>query len=414
MPSKVKTYLIHSSLFIVTLITTTLAGAEWKFGRSFVYGDALLGWPEFVQGFYFSIPFLAILTVHEFGHYFTAKFHKARVSLPYYIPMWLGIVPAIGTMGAFIRIKTPFQTRKQYFDVGIAGPLAGFILALGVLFYGFTHLPPPEYIYSIHPEYKAYGLEYDKYVYTYQYQRTQDSLLYVQMQADAKALATEKGEKYVSEPFEPREEYVLALGTNLIFEFFEEVVADKRLVPNHYEMIHYPFLFAGFLALLFTALNLIPIGQLDGGHILYSLIGERNHRKASAALFIGFVFYAGLGFFTPQEFSVPDTIYYDKLLQLFLYIWFLNVLFSRLTENRQTVLMTSLSVVAAQFVVCLVFPNAQGYMGWLVFSFILGRFLGIYHPNVPYDEPLDWKRKVLGWFALVVFILCVSPMPFSM
>ena len=117
---------------------------------------------------YYSIPFLTILTVHEFGHYLTAKYHNVKVTLPFYIPLWLGFIPlpfTIGTAGAFIRIKEMIHSRKQYFDIGIAGPLAGFVVAVLVLTYGFTHLPPPEYIFEIHPEYKEYGLNYEDYVY---------------------------------------------------------------------------------------------------------------------------------------------------------------------------------------------------------------------------------------------------------
>lgn len=71
---------------------------------------------------------------------------------------FFSLVPSIGTMGAFIRIKGAVTTRKEYFDIGVAGPLAGFIVAMGVLYYGFTHLPAPEYIFTIHPEYKVFGL----------------------------------------------------------------------------------------------------------------------------------------------------------------------------------------------------------------------------------------------------------------
>ena len=361
---------IQLLLFVLTLITTTLAGAEWQFGRYWGSEAYPLTWDYFWQGLWFSVPFLGILTVHEFGHYLTALHHRVRVTLPFYIPIWLGflLVPTIGTMGAFIRIKDAISTRQKYFDIGIAGPLAGFVVALGVLFYGFTHLPPPEYVFEIHPEYEQYGLDYAQHVYD--------------------------------------EPGTMQLGTTLLFEFFKEYVAQPERVPNSYEIIHYPWLFAGFLSLFFTALNLIPIGQLDGGHILYGLIGYRNHRWASAVLFILFITYAGLGLIT----SGMDTE--SMLWSIPLYIGFLYIVFSRLTPSPLTNLIVAVSVFGVQFFLAILYPPLDGYHGWLAFGFLIGRLLGIYHPRAMYDQPLSTGRKALGWLAFVVFILCFSPSPF--
>jgi hypothetical protein len=369
-----KTYLLHSFLFILTFITTTLAGAEWMFGNSFIFSPQPLGWPEFWQGMYFSIPFLSVLTVHEFGHYITARLYKIRLTLPYYIPFWLGI-GSIGTMGAFIRIKSPMHTRKEYFDVGIAGPLAGFILALGVLWYGFTHLPPPEHIFTIHPEYQQYGLAYAQHV----YKDTEASF---------------------------------ALGRNLLFVLFEKwVVADPARIPNVYEMAHYPFLFAGYLSLFFTSLNLLPIGQLDGGHILFSMVGYRKHSLIAPVLFVGFVFYAGLGLVVPPA---SETEFIDTFYWALLYFGFLFITFSRTVNGAKNTILLSLSVFAGQYLLSFLFPGIEGYYGWLLFSFILGRFLGVYHPPVLYDRPLSAGRQALGWLSLLVFILSFSPKPFIM
>ncbi|QIP13024.1 site-2 protease family protein [Spirosoma aureum] len=380
MSQRTKTYLLHGGLFLVTLITTTMAGAEWMFGRLFIPIEKMktLGWEEFVAGFQFSIPFLAILTVHEFGHYFTAKANKVRVTLPYYIPLWLGIGQSIGTLGAFIRIKDYINSRKKYFDIGIAGPLAGFALALVVLWYGFTHLPPPEYIFTIHPEYQKWGLDYGQYAYR---------------------------------NLPPGG--AVGLGDNLLFNFFKTYVADPARVPHPYEMIHYPYLMAGYLALFFTSLNLIPIGQLDGGHILYALIGRDLYRWVAPALFIVFAFYAGLGLFKPSDFAVPtNEAFFSELGSFGLYVGFLYLAFSRISENRMTSWLITLSVVATQLVFSWIQPQWEGYSGFLVFVFVLGRFLGIYHPETELQEPLDAKRKILGWLALVVFVLCFSLKPF--
>ncbi|ADB38726.1 site-2 protease family protein [Spirosoma linguale] len=385
MNKNTKTYLLHGGLFLITLVTTTMAGAEWMFGSIFIplEGVKPLGWSEFVAGFQFSIPFLAILTVHEFGHYFTAKANHVRVTLPYYIPLWLGIGQSIGTLGAFIRIQDFINSRRKYFDIGIAGPLAGFALALVVLWYGFSHLPPAEYIFSIHPEYQKWGLDYGKYAYQ---------------------KLPEGG--------------AIALGDNLLFTFFKTYIADPARLPHPYEMIHYPYLLAGYLALFFTSLNLIPIGQLDGGHILYALIGRKRSEWVSPALFIIFVFYAGLGLFKPTDFAVPtDEAFFSILGNFALYIGFLYLAFSRIAEraesgSRMTALLVTLSVVAAQLVVSWARPDIEGYSGFLVFAFVLGRFLGIYHPETELEEPLDAKRQILGWIALIVFVLCFSPRPF--
>ena len=385
MTPRTKVYLRHGGLFLLTLITTTMAGAEWMFGRLFIpfEGMKTLGWPEFWAGLHFSVPFLAILTVHEFGHYFTARANRVRVTLPYYIPLWLGIGQSIGTLGAFIRINDFIKSRRVYFDIGVAGPLAGFVLALVVLWYGFTHLPPPEFIFTIHPEYQKWGLDYGKYAY--------------QNMPEGGAVA---------------------LGDNLLFHFFKTYVADPARLPHPNEMVHYPYLLAGYLALFFTSLNLIPIGQLDGGHILYALIGRRRFNWIAPVLFVGFAFYAGLGVFKPSDFAVAtDGEFFTELGYFALYVGFFYLAFSRISRNpeantRMSALLTALSVVVAQLVCAWVWPDAEGSSVFLVFMFVLGRFLGVYHPETEGDQPLSTGRNILGWIALIVFLLCFSPRPF--
>lgn len=363
---------IHLILFLLTLVTTTIAGAEWMYGRPLMYFEPSLTLSETLSGLYYSIPFLGILTVHEFGHYFTARYYHIKVTLPYYIPLWLGFIfmpYTPGTMGAFIRIKEPIRSRKEYFDVGIAGPLAGFIAALVVLYIGFTHLPPADYIYHIHPEYLEYGPGYADHFYN------------------------DPGTFY--------------LGKNLTYLFFEEFVApDPALVPNPYEIIHYPWLFAGFLALFFTAMNLLPMGQLDGGHVLFGLFGWENHRFISTTLFILFLFYAGLGLITP--FDPLDSLLYSVPV----YLIFLYFTLSRMRESLRTKITIAVSIFAGQFLTSAMFPGIKGYMGWLFFAFIIGRFLGVYHPRAIDNRPLSRARVVLGWITLIVFILSFSPRPF--
>src|SRR5688572_14682663 len=274
MASKRRTILIQIGLFIITFLTTTFAGAEWCYGKSLFVGTKDGGiafntnylWSDFVSGLEFSIPFLLILTVHEFGHYFIAMYHKVKATLPYYIPM-PPLPFSIGTMGAFIRIREKVYSKKQNFDIGLAGPLAGFVVALIVLFYGFATLPEPEYIFQFHPEYEQYGLNYADHVYENQKENTVD----------------------------------IIFGKNLTFLFFEKFVADPARLPNPHELMHYPVLFAGFFALVFTFLNLFPVGQLDGGHVAYGLFGYRIHKIIGSISFLGLLLYSGLGVITPNE-----------------------------------------------------------------------------------------------------------------
>jgi membrane-associated protease RseP (regulator of RpoE activity) len=371
-----KKYALHLGLFLITIISTTLAGAEWMTGNFFLFVEKPLGFNDFIKGFNYSFPFLLALTFHEFGHYFAAKYYSLKVSLPYYIPIWLSGLSGFGTMGAFIKLLDKPTSRKEYFDIGIAGPLAGFVIALGVLWYGFTHLPPADYIFNIHPEYKKLGLNYAQTA----YQKLE-------------------GQIYI--------------GDNLIFWFFKNYIAEPSLVPNSFEIMHYPYLLAGYLSLFFTALNLIPIGQLDGGHILYGLIGKRLHHIISPTLLVIFAFYAGLGIFKIDQFQyLHFSDYLEKLGPFLLYIFFLKISFSRILPDSHLDWILALGVAILQLISTQLFPFWIGYSGFLPFIFLLGRFLGVYHPDVELDEPLDFKRKFLGWLTLIIFILCFSPAPF--
>ena len=408
-----KRILIQVTLFIATFISTTLAGAEWTYGSMFLYIPNGLGWDEFVGGMAFSIPFLGILTAHEFGHYFTAKYYKIKVTLPYYIPAWFGFMamPSIGTMGALIRLQQRVKSLKQTFDVGIAGPLAGFVVAIFVIVYGFTHLPPPEYVYDIHPEYEHFGLDYDKIV------NEQDTFM---LRSDLAKYNTEAASRYESDTINlgPSYQIGLAIGSNLFFEFAKAYIvpkADKNRIPSAHEMMHYPWLFAGFLALLFTAINLLPIGQLDGGHVLYGLLGTRRSKQVAAVIFIGLIVYSGLGvgllgIYNPFDFTQSIS---DMILAVLVYGLFVYYLLGRMNLSRQNRIMLSLGVLAFQEILTVVVPGITGYSGWMLFAFIIGRYLGVYHPPVEIEEPLSQNRKLLGWIALIIFIISFSPQPLA-
>src|SRR5688572_12987673 len=366
---------LHLFLFLTTLLTTTIAGAEWATAKLFFFstkGFKLSGWftPEdWQEGLKFSLTFLGVLTVHEFGHYFTARYYRIKVSLPYYIPFYFAITNSIGTMGAFIRIKERIFSRKEFFDVGVAGPLAGLVVAFPLLWYGYTHLPAPEHIFSVHPEYKKFGLDYAKYV----YQHTEDQLY---------------------------------LGKNLVVLFFEKFVADPALLPPKYELIHYPYILAGYLSLFFTALNLLPIGQLDGGHILYGLFGYERFNRIAPVFFALFIGYAGLGIVTPETNWETDYWY------VLPYLLYLPFVFQKAVPKPSQAILLAIGVLAFQLAFSFVFPGLEGYHGWLVFGLLLGRAVGIHHPSCPDERPISPGRKVLGWLALLFFVLCFSPAPF--
>jgi membrane-associated protease RseP (regulator of RpoE activity) len=377
MHSEQKRILIQVLLFITTFFTTTLAGAWWCNSKLLIsvypfFYDPTFTFQDFVQGMQFSIPFLLILTVHEFGHYFTAVYHKIKSSLPYYIP-FPPVLFSLGTMGAVIRLRSRVPSTLKNFDIGIAGPIAGFVAALSVLYYGFATLPPAEHIFTIHPEYAQYGLEYANHVY---------------VQNDSTSMW---------------------MGKNLLFVFFENVVADPERVPNVHEMMHYPFLFAGFLALVFTSLNLLPIGQLDGGHVLYGLVGFKKHRIIASAFFVAFIFYAGLGFEFISPIQPPSLLVWT----IPAYILFLYLCFTGLRLPMKDTIMYTAVVFAAQYLMLFLFPEVVGYSGWLLFGLLIGRILGIPHPATEIEQPLDQKRKILAWIALVIFILCFTPSPIN-
>ncbi|GGF49907.1 peptidase M50 [Echinicola rosea] len=313
----------------------------------------------------FSIPFIGILLVHELGHLFTSIKHNVKASLPYFIPFWFGfIAPSIGTLGAVIKMKSLVNSRRKFFDIGVAGPLAGFVIAFAVLTYGFTHLPDADFIYEIHPEY----LDPD-------YAPDQESVLDIQ------------------------------LGQNLLFYGMEKMLANPDKMPNMKEVIHYPYLFAGYLALFFTALNLLPIGQLDGGHIIFGLF-PKHHKQISHAFYIAFIFFAGLGLVNPMM----DFTY--LLIALPLYVGFIYICFQKSVFKPQTKLAIAISIVTVQFALLNFFPDIKGYEGWLLYAFLLGRVLGLKHPPVQDGTRLNAGRKVLAWMAIIIFIICFTPKPF--
>ncbi len=205
-------------LLAATLVTTTLVGAETAdvhltLTKVFSHPAVLL------LGMPYALALIFILGIHELGHYLTARYYKIRATLPYFIP----IPFFLGTFGAFIQMRSPVPNRKALFDVSIAGPIAGFLATLPLLIWGLAHsqvIPMPETTGLLNPN----ALN------------PQHSILL--------ALLSK-----------------LALGSHLTL---------KSAIDLH------PVAVAGFLGLIVTALNLMPVGQLDGGHIVHAMFGQKT------------------------------------------------------------------------------------------------------------------------------------------
>lgn len=372
---RIRTYALHLGLFLLTLLTTTLAGVQLTRGELGFLPLGIWGLPprpapaEWARGLWFALPFLGVLTVHEFGHYFTARANRVRSSLPYFLPFPLGL----GTFGAVIRLKERIFSRREYFDIGLAGPLAGFLVAVPVLIYGFATLPPlADYLFKIHPDYARFGADYARHVYGPD--------------------ATAQG---------------LTLSKPLLYRLLEWGFADPARLPHPLEILHYPVLVAGALALFFTALNLLPIGQLDGGHILYGLLGHRRFNRLSTLFFTGFIFYAGLGLFSLST-DRQTWLYWAAPYALYLF-----VVFRRVLPGWRRAVLLGTAVWLAQLAVAVAVPGVLGNPGWLVFGLVLSRLTGIYHPPAPNEAPLSAGRKVLGWLLIGIFVLCFTPSPFK-
>ena len=302
---KRRSWKLNLVLFVATLVTTTLAGAFTAYHyyhqtsgladlTEAAYYREVLGPANLALGFLvFALPLMAILTVHELGHYVLARRHGMEASLPFFIPVPPIIGLNIGTFGAFISMREPMPNRKALFDVGAAGPIAGFLVAVPVLLMGLT-------------------------------------LMYL-------APVT----------VEPTSETSITLGTPLLWDL---LAAPFQLPEN---VLTHPTAFAGWVGLFVTAINLLPAGQLDGGHIASAMFGDKA-RYASYAAVAGLL---GLG-----------------LLPL-------------LTDG------------------------AWGYDGWLFFAVLIG-FLGVRHPpTLDGVSGIDRKRMLLGWATFVMGVLCFTLVP---
>lgn len=215
---------VHWVLFFLTLVTTTWAGALHQAGEVLNAADVAAGLP-------YSFGLLSILGVHELGHYFTALRNRMKVTPPYFIP-----VPfALGTFGAFIKLQSPPENRSALFDVAVAGPLAGFIIAVPALVVGL-----------------------------------QESVV-------------------LSGPHLEGAQGGTSFASSIMFALLAKLSLGSRIHEGYLVQLN-ALAFAGWLGLIVTALNLIPVGQLDGGHIARAMFGRQNGERigkiAMASLFL--------------------------------------------------------------------------------------------------------------------------------
>lgn len=281
---------LHGALLGLTFITTTVYGAavaacfdaRQPLNSDLIWAGYLLllhGSANLLEGLRFSIPLLLILMAHELGHYFACKRWQVSATLPFFMPSPF----LLGTFGAFIRIKSPIYSRRSLFDIGVSGPIAGFVVLLPIL---------------------AVGIALSQVV-----------------------------------PYTPTGGDVI-FGTPLLIRIGEWVRFGTLPVDR---IILHPFAQAAWAGLLATAINLLPIGQLDGGHIIYALFGPIH--KTLSKVFVAVLI--PMGYFS--------------------YSWIF----------------------------------------WAILLFILG----VRHPLVYDDEPLDADRKLIAAMALAMLVLSISLTP---
>jgi membrane-associated protease RseP (regulator of RpoE activity) len=278
-------------LFVLTVLTTTYAGGLH-------YESFLVGFTGRVpdlrllhllaHGWWYSASILAILGCHELGHYFACRYYRVDASRPYFLPM---PVLLTGTLGAFIRIRAPIPGKRALFDIGIAGPIAGFLVAVPVLLVGM-------YLSTV-----------------------------VQVPQDF------RGD-------------VFELGEPLLFKAAEWLTFGR--IPTTASVNMHPMAFAAWFGMLATALNLFPIGQLDGGHISYAVLGRRS---------------------------------------------------------------TFVTIIMVFCLIGLTFVSTS-WLVWTVLTIVMLLAFGPRHPRtVDEDIPLDGTRLWLAAFAVLMFVLCFTPAP---
>lgn len=302
-------YLLHAGLFLATLITTTKVGME-------AAGDALAGstaahvlaWIG--SGLPYSLSIMGILLTHEMGHFLLARYHGVPASLPYFIP--IPLFP-IGTMGAVIRMRGQVNSKSAMVDIGAAGPLAGLVVALPVLAIGL-HLSPVG----------------------------------------------------------PASGMALQEGNSLLYLLMKLVIKGAVLPGNGLDVHLHPMAWAGWVGLLVTMLNLMPVGQLDGGHVAYAYFGKRH--------------------------DIISTWLHRGLIPLAMVTSAYSVLERLATE-------------APRVALALGWNGGMPWMVWFVLLAVMKRLSGgQYHPEVG-GGPVTPGRRRLCLVMLIIFALIFIPIP---
>ena len=295
-------------LFLATVVSVFYAGSAYA-GTAPEDGGLIGSLRALPRGWPFAVPLLGILLVHEFGHYIAARLHKVDASLPYFLP--LPELSFLGTLGAVIAMRGRIKSRSALLDIGASGPLAGLVVAIPVLVLGLMQSP-------VRPISGNGALE-------------GQSLLYLALKR-------------------------LVLGP----------------IPEGHDVFLSPVAFAGWAGLLVTALNLIPIGQLDGGHIAYALFGPKQNRYARV-LHVGLL---GMFLYNLAVFLVP-------------------VLQRRAWNDVGQAI-----------------GNSIFWFIWFGLLFLMGRMSGKDHPPTEPGE-LSLGRKLIAVLCLVLFVLLFMPTPMS-
>ena len=341
---------------------------------------SLLGNRAFLtDGFLYAVPFLGFLTVHEFGHYLAARWRRTRVSLPYYLP--IPIPGTLGTFGAVIRIKEPLRRTQQLFDIGAAGPLAGFVVAVGVLIAAVLTLPGPEYLRGVGGH--------------------EDLITYLNSFGHFPAFDRSHVAPGTT---------ALVLGDTPLFHLIGSL-GWARVSPD--EIIHYPVLVAGWFGLFFTALNLLPVGQLDGGHVVYALFGPAVHRVVARVTTLLLLLSGGIGFVLdlgdPVGMSLPPEALWPALALIY------AAAVARLFGDEWLLVGSTVAfLTAATAFLVVLLPGlalSVGWAGWLFWVGMILLVIRVDHPPVLIEEPLTPTRKALGILCIAIFLLCFSIQP---
>ncbi|MCL4524880.1 MAG: site-2 protease family protein [Acidobacteria bacterium] len=311
LPRRRGSLLLAIALFLLTVVSTLAVGAQFalayasnqapfsgEFNLLGFYYDILVEPSLLLLGVPFSFTLLGILLAHELGHFYACRYYGIAASYPYFLPA----PTLIGTLGAFIRIRSPIVNRKALFDVGLAGPVVGFLFAVPAL---------------------AIAMAYSKVIPAEQVSST------------------------------------IFFGHSLLERVFAAIFHPGVRVEN---IFLHPVGRAAWVGLFATALNLIPAGQLDGGHIVYSVASER-HRRISLMVALALIVLGGPALVASFGVQVPD-------------------------------------VLASQW-------PGWGFWGVLLLT------LGFRHPPLlDRWEPIDGKRRAWAAIAVLIFVLCFMPVPF--